>query len=346
MASNSISRKSKLVIGLCLLMILATAAWGLIKWVDLAINAGADDIKLSGKVVDQFGNPLAGARINYYASGEFLIAGSGFGYVFSDQSGKFAIEVHGSSLRVGNIEYPDAMYVGLLEESTGYNDMYVRGNLFWSHQRYDDMRNLQWSDYTPDNPIVFDVWVVDREVAKDNAKHIRWGKRSLRTAHDGRPYTLNFLINDRKLQITEGVSDNGNIVISCARDSMKEGSERNTWEVSLQAVNGGVQSTSDRYLNKAPESGYLPVMEVGRTFGQPDYQHGLYGQRYYFQSNNGDYYGTLFIDYQPFNMPYDFKTEQYEEQFCLISIEFKINTTGNRYLFKDKNLLGKVSNSD
>jgi len=342
MASNNVSRKDKILIGLCLLMILATAAWGLIKWVDLAINAGIEDITFFGKVVDQSGNPLSGAKVHYNAAGKFYGSGSGFGYVFSDQTGNFTIEVHGSSLTIRNIEYTDAMYVGIVEEGAGNSKMYAKGNLFWSYQRYENISNLNWSEYSADNPFVFDVWVVDRKVSEANDKHIRWGKRAIRIAHDGRPYTLNFLTNDSKLQITEGVSDNGNIVISCERDSMEERSERNTWKVTLQAVNGGVQSTGDRYLNMAPESGYLPVMEVARTLDQPDYRPTLHDQRYYFQSNNGDHYGTLFIDYRPFNMPYDFKTEKYGEQFCLISIEFKINTAGGRYLFKDRNLLPRL----
>lgn len=342
MGENVISKNSKISLGLCLSMILATTSWYLINHYVTNNN----DIKLFGTAVNQFGDPLSGAKVHYNVPGNMASAGSGFGYVFTDDSGNFIIDVHGSSLTIRDIEYPDSMYVGLLEKGAGNNKMYAKGNEFRNYQRSQNSDYLDWSEYDVENPFVFDVWVVDGKEAGDNDEHIRWSKTGIRIAHDGRPYTVELITDKRKLQFTEGATENGNIVVSCERDSMEQRSDRGTWKVTLQSVNGGIQSTVDRYLNLAPDTGYLPMIEIYQAVDQADYDYGLYDQRYYFKSNNGDYYGTLFIDYQPFNMPYNFNTEQYEEQFCLLSIEFKINTAGSRYLFKDRDLLVKPSGAN
>ena len=47
------------------------------RWVALALTSGIEEIKFYGRVVDQNGRPLSGAKVHYDAPGKFYASGSG-----------------------------------------------------------------------------------------------------------------------------------------------------------------------------------------------------------------------------------------------------------------------------
>ncbi len=309
------------------------------KWFDLATKAGIEDIMFYGKVVDQHGNPLEGAIVHYDAAGKFYGSGSGLGYVKSDANGHFIIDVHGGSLNVMGAQYPDAMGAASLEgEKTNWGRMYERGHMFWSYKRFKGSKNLVWTDYSADNPFVIDLWVVDRKEADFHDPHIWWTTKDIRISPDGRAYTVKFAEREKVVQITEGVQSDGDLVVSCEHELMTSLEDRGKldWRVTIRPVDGGIQETTDRYLNQAPETGYLPSIEIAQQVGSADYQTRLHDQRYYFTAHNGQMYGSLFNEYEPFNMPFNFKTKEYDAQYCQLYLEFKVNIGGYRYLFKNR----------
>lgn len=310
------------------------------KWSELAFEAGVEEIRFHGRVVDQLGRPLPGATIHYEAAGRFLSKGSGMGTVTSDAGGRFLIEARGDSLTVHNIRHPDAMYVALPEAAAraGSNRMYATGNTFWSYTRRVGGDNLIWSD-SPADPIVFDLWLVDRDEARMHEGEILWRSDYFALPPDGAEHTL--VLGDRgtPFEVIEGRRDEGDLVVRCRAEAMSGHGDRGAWSVTLAPVDGGIQATDDRYLNLAPASGYRASVEVGSPAPVDGEGVNLFGRRFYFSAQEGQRVGALFMDFEPFNLPFNLRTREYGEQYCRIRIEYKVNTAGSRYLFENRRLL-------
>jgi hypothetical protein len=319
---------------------LLVAAWPLLRWIDLALYAGIEDILFYGRVVDQYGKPMSNVTIHYEAPGKFYGSGSGLGSTISDGDGTFTIDVHGSSLRIRGMKHPEAMYVGLIGNSATAR-MYPTSNSFYSFRQTENSGELLWTETSPENPFVFDMWRVELDKAKSEDENISWDKKSIRIGHDGSPYTVKLNVVKRSLQVKPGIDDDGDLIVRCERESMQQHTDRSDWSVTIEPVKGGIQETKDRYLNLAPESGYQPSITVSKKLGEKYYQPSIIEKRYYFTAQNGRVYGTLFNDYRPFNLPNQPKSGDFIPQYCLITFEYKVNRSGSRYLFKDRSLLTK-----
>ena len=313
------------------------------RWMNLALNSGIEEIDFYGKTIDQNGNPIAGAKIGYEAVGKFYAAGSGRGYVISDGSGNFQISARGSSLKIWSIKHPDAMFVRMNVPGAyhGSNDMYPLGNSFFSFDQSDNYSSYLWTDTSPQKPFLFDMWMIDKEEAASNAINISWAAGTIRIAHDGSPYTVKLEIEKRSLKYRLGEGGDGDFIVKCERRTMQEHTDRSDWSVTIEPISGGIQVASDRYLNYAPEAGYLPSLTYSQKLGDEFFWEEVPGQRYYFYAHNEKTYGALLVYYRPFNLPNQLKTGELVPQFCQITFEYKVNRAGSRYLFKDRGLLAK-----
>jgi hypothetical protein len=333
----------QILIGSALLVLLAIAvlpAIQTLQWFDFALNSGIGDIKFYGKVVNQYGKPLPNAKIHYNAIGKFYATGSGPGHVFSDSRGKFIIDVHGSAIDIINIDYPNAMYVAITEEADGGGEMYHKGNIFWGFQKSGRSKNLVWKDYNQKIPFVFDVWVVDQAEAKLQKSNVSWNRSEINIAPDGSPFTVVLTTVKRQIQYFPGTRQDGDLIVNCERESMTVPRDRSDWKITLRPVKGGIQKTADRYLNQAPQTGYLSSVDISRKFGNQNFQAEVHNQRYYFTAQNGEVYGTLFIDFKPFRLSNKSGDNAEVEQYCRLYIEYKVNREGDRNLFKNRrNLL-------
>ena len=310
------------------------------RWMNLALNSGIEDILFYGRVIDQYGDPVPDVRVNYEAPGKFYGTGSGFGHVLSDDAGNFTIDVHGSSVKIWGMEHPEAMYVGMLVGLTG-SRLYPTSNSFYSFRQSVQSSELLWTETSAEDPFIFDIWRVDLDEAESHSQDIEWGESSIRIGHDGSPHTVKLQITKRQFQVTPGITEDGDLIVRCERDSMREKSERGDWSVTVEPIDGGIQEASDRYLNIAPETGYQPSITISERFGEESYQPSIHEQRYYFTAHNGQVFGVLFNDYRPFKLPNQPKSGEFVPQYCLITIEYKVNRAGSRYLFKDRGLLAK-----
>jgi hypothetical protein len=97
------------------------------------------------------------------------------------------------------------------------------------------------------------------------------------------------------------------------------------WSVTISPVNGGgIQETDDLYMNMAPKTGYLPSLTIDRRIGSSSYLPALLNKRYFFTSNDGQDYGSLYVHYEPF--------AREDIDGCIIRFSWKLNTTGSRSL--------------
>lgn len=281
------------------------------------LEAGLEDVEFHGRVVDQHGKPVVGARVNYSIGGALMAAGSGSGIAVTDEQGNFSIRGRGGNLTLNKVEHPEVDFE-YIDQKYQTGDGRRKSMTLWGFQHTKGGDDPIWSDYTKDKPYIFKAWRVGE------FEKVKKGHSSLFLLPDGRVYTIDF--NRRhKGRTTEGEVD-GHIRLSCTRGYMEHNRDWGDWTVTISAVNGGIQSTNDNYLNFAPDAGYQSEITITQTKGAPDYQHTLRNQRYYFAAKNGQVYGSLFINYEPY-------TWSNNQRYCVIRInQYKINANGSRNL--------------
>lgn len=267
------------------------------------------DIELYGRAIDQNGAPAANVKIAYDATSDFLAQGGGRGAVTTDSEGYFIIESHGAMLHL----------TGILDEKYS--------GRFYSDSSNTEARNLpptypDWKAHnTKDKPYLIHVW---RKQGYEGAKR---GKISMLHDIDGSDYTYSLTKSQRdKTRISKGRSDDGQLYISCTRESVEQYRDYRDWRVSIEVNNGGIQETEDYFLNAAPLTGYSSSIVVDMKQGQSDYKHVLREKRYYIVS--GDVYASLLIAMEPYATGGD--------NTCAISIQYKYNSDKSRNLEMDK----------
>lgn len=294
------------------------------RWATLAFEAGISDIAFYGRVIDQYGRPIEGAEVSYEAGGKFLGAGSGFGGIKTDATGRFKIEAKGGHLTIQNIKHPDIMFAAPDPEGArGTSDMYFTQMTFWDYPRTvgNSLNDLVWRDYTKENPYVFDVWRIEHR-----EKVLRAAVFGGVVPPDGSVYTLDLSQSKLRDRVIRSKSDKGHLLVTCMRKlTMEHYQDYDDWQITLTPVQGGIQPTDDRYLNLAPETGYQSSITVGWTLGDSDYRHSLPNQRYYFTAHDGQVYGSLYVNFMPFQ----------REEFCDIEINYKVNLQGSRHLYAE-----------
>ncbi len=106
------------------------------------------------------------------------------------------------------------------------------------------------------------------------------------------------------------------------------------WSLSITVPSGGIIEAKDLYLYKAPLEGYLKKWEKElKRINKGDYIEGFMGRthKFYIMLNDGEYYGRLYIDIDPFFQDYS-----------LLRLEYFVNKEGERNL----NYPLRVTNTD
>ena len=253
-----------------------------------------------GKVVDQYMQPVVGATVELhvvYFDGAVTPAFYPAIYpvrLVTDAQGMFSL-TNQKAMRLSIQSIEKAGYKISNSEQ---------------RQTFDFSRNNPKIDARPDNPVVFKAWKSNPHQA------IIIGKISPKLIPDGRTYTIDFL-NDRVV-VQEGALS-GDLHVEFFREGTTR-ADGASWKVSVEAVQGGIMKTDDRYTYIAPETGYNNTWsyEIHRT------KHRLPDRtvKFYFRSRNGDAYGFLNIWFVPF-----FSTEE-----SRLHIEYRVNPNGSRVL--------------
>lgn len=274
----------------------------------------ASKIVFFGRVIDQYGKPVENAKVDY-SQGVYRSTAT-------NSNGEFKIHGYGKLIRIDSIRHDlidfhhnpaEASY-----SSTSRQDPIAYSLTFYRYIS-EGSNLLSYSTTTKDSPHIFKAWRIEK-----NTKNIvHKGKLLDRMVADGRIYTIDFRKKSERL--IEG-SHRGQLRASCKRKMLKtkvERREHNDWEFILEAVDGGIQETSDYYLNAAPNEGYKKKITVKYLAGEKNYKHYFINNRYYFKSNNGNEVGAIFLELEPFG----------KMELCTLMIHlYKYNNKGSHNL--------------
>jgi hypothetical protein len=294
------------------------------RYFGIGFKAGMLPLDFYGKIIDQHGLPVAGAKMRYELGGKFLAPGKGAGLLETDEEGRFEIHSEGGSLVLYGIDHPKArlFYPPPRRRPTdNTTDSPQRVSIrILGYQETSGGNNLLWTDTSPEKPHVFTAWRVD------NYEAVQSGSASAGIKSDGRVYTYDFTKKDKAGRYDpypmEGLKE-GQLRVSCQRDPIENRRDYKDWSVTISPVEGGIQATDDYFLSLAPESGYQASITIEKNIGSKDYSPIAYAQRFYFVANNGQTYGSLYININP---------HKKADQCAIFITQYKINENGSRSL--------------
>jgi len=248
-----------------------------------------------GKVIDQHGEPVMGAKITGYYSyyplipnGDFTSSSKGFERV-SDANGLFSIlDKKGISIRIGLIEKEGYEF----EKSRLY--MFDRGGI----KMLKEIGN-------PDKPVIFKAW------EKTEAEHLVSLEKRVYLSFDGQKIAVDLHVKSCGAQSDFTVS----VIRSGSRINPAD------WQVVLEVAGGGLIESSDLFMNLAPESGYQSKVVISNKRSDENYTSQA-DKKYFLKSKNGKSYASLEMQIRPF----------FNNSESAIFMKYRLNPNGSRNL--------------
>lgn len=242
------------------------------RFVELAASR-AVEIDFFGKIIDQYGEPVAGAIVEFYGTSGFLVEGSGFGKAQTDINGIFHIsDSSGTKLSFKKL-YKNGYEIKL---SSGSN-----GNIFESYQRFDD--SLLLDNYSSKSTaFVFDAW-----------------KKEIIANILSSGYNKAFLINNKDYWVDftiMGVKQS----LGKTPDSMKVNFSQDGDDITLHLsmLEGKLLETEKtQYMNIAPESGYQN--EYFYTFNGSERGNKPTSKYFFYKTAGKGFYGRVEMVIRP-----------------------------------------------
>ena len=224
-------------------------------------------IEFYGKVIDQYGQPIEGARAFLGAADQILGKGSDYTRV-SDENGFFSITGIGGA------------YLTVSVSKIGYDRFFERSNGTFRYGKQDPRLRPAPSK---DKPAVF----VLRKKAEPEPLTIFNKAYGLRK--DGTPLGISMKFgHPARQRAAEHTEIKADVTFQCWVDSDKPTLPFNKesqydWRFRISVPGGGVQERIDpEWQFEAPEEGYQPYLEVNMSKDLPD--HIVNGVRWYHQS--------------------------------------------------------------
>jgi hypothetical protein len=228
-------------------------------------------ISFYGKVVDQEGKPVIGAKVSF----DFIISHMAENrtettpmIMQTDQDGRFLMTgVTGYGIDKVSIEKEG--YELSPKTSTGY--------VFGFNPDYKP---------NPNNPMVFKMW---KKRGKEPLVGSAWHGK---VACDGAAH---------RFDLSNGhPSADGNFEITCLRTPVNlppANIKPYTYKFQITVIGGGIQATDDEFTYLAPETGYSPTLTYGQTADDPKWDRRTpIPKEYYIKTANG-HYGRLSADW-------------------------------------------------
>jgi len=271
------------------------------------------DLDFYGKVIDQDGNSVSNANIDYSVASLYRFSTTSSGSVETDRSGLFNIKASGYSISLKMPKHPE-LSNKFLTGTVGSSLSSGQSILLEPNDFGDGIQS--WKGYTKKNPYIIRAWKVK------SYEKIFHKRKNLFLAPDGSVYSFLQKNSYGKMALKKGRSSEGYLMFSCVRDESKLAEKNGAWEVTIDPVEGGILETTDVVLNEAPLDGYQPnlsiVMDDKEKYGSSI----LKNKKYYFKSNKNRVYGSLVITFDPYAKKSD----------CIIDVNYKINPNGSRNL--------------
>jgi protocatechuate 3,4-dioxygenase beta subunit len=258
-------------------------------------------IEFYGKVVDQNGNPVVGARVK----GGVVVEKVWYGgenedyFTSTDLAGDFSFKgMKGAHLSVWISK--DGY------EFRSNNKLFIYSLLYGPNERYTP---------NPNNPVVFTVW---KEKGPEKLIHTTLNRVGIPV--DGTPVTFD-------LETGKKVANGGDLTVKLTRNPIRlQPAQRFDWTVTLAVVNGGLIEMNDVYPNEAPAEGYHPVVTIDMPANAPDWQRSV-TRSFYFTSRSEKNYGRMSLKISAFAEPPP----------TGLTVDAYINNNGSRNLEFDPN---------
>jgi hypothetical protein len=260
-------------------------------------------VKMFGRVIDQHGVPVAGAKVRMVISGGGTFApGTGRTYFVTDENGLIEVTGKGQRVAILDVEHPQLSAVYFKYPGMEIKDKSVGLNAVGTHGA-----ETSWETYnSPENPYVIPVWRVEK------FEKVIVGTGGYAPEPGGKPF------------------ERRGIATTCVRDpriaDLHWRKQTGSWAVTFNPINGGIQETKDFYLNEAPVEGYQPELTVSMERGSPGYKVNINKPKsyyYYYTEKGKRIYGSIEVTFDP----YLYKDE------CRVTIKkYKFNPSGSRNL--------------
>jgi hypothetical protein len=265
--------------------------------------ANQDPQDFYGKVIDQDGNPLAGASV----TGELVLNDGSYGGIqvkkhntVTDSGGLFEFTgLHGAGL-------------GVTISKPGYENE-------WKNDAY---KSPNGGRSSPTDRTIYKMWSTNIHEA------LITGNKSFEAVPDGRPYFIN--LTDGTISESAG----GDLKVWIQYTNQPVRGQLYDWSAGIEVINGGLWEVPQAAMNSgfigeppfamysAPEDGYVSSFQhSGQIKGG---QSGEIGNRFfYLHLNNGKEYGRMSINlFAPYGRLHP----------GLIRISYAINPSGSRIL--------------
>jgi hypothetical protein len=263
-------------------------------------------VKMYGRVIDQHGQPVVGAKVQMVISGGGTFApGTGRTYFLTDENGLFVVSGKGQRIGILDVEHPQLSAVYFKYPGLNRKDTSAGLDAVGTHGE-----ESSWETYnSSDNPFVIPVWRVDK------FEKVKVGSGGFHPLPDG-------TLSERATRL--------GIVTTCVRDpkisDLHWREQTGSWAVTFKPINGGIQETEDFYLNEAPTEGYQPELTVAMERDSPGYK--VYTIRpksyyYYYMEKGKRIYGSIEVTFNPY----------LHQDECSVTVKkYKLNPSGSRDL--------------
>jgi hypothetical protein len=214
-------------------------------------------IEFYGKVIDENGNTVAGAKISFHWVETPAENGNRGTNTESDAEGLFSLTGQRG---------PD-LSVSISKE--GYYG--TRGSA-----KYGPFGNPEFSP-DPRNPVVFTL------KKKGSPEPLLALKRNYAVSRGGKPLSIDLVTG----ATTAG--ETGNLVVQCWTDDHgKRSGEKYDWRCIVTIPGNGLTQTDDQFPFLAPENGYTPSVEINMPSDRADWKSDV-DLKFYYQLADGRY---------------------------------------------------------
>lgn len=253
-------------------------------------------IEFYGRVIDQDGNPVAGAKVRGAAEivERWMDQRWDERFVTSDAGGYFHFSgLHGQRLVVS-------------PNKEGYE--YKSENSLFSYSGLTAEKERHRPD--PKTPVVFTMWKL---AGPEELTHARF--RRAEVPVDGTPTSFD-LVTAKK------VPAGGDLIVKIERHPLHiQRGQRFDWKAILEVPTGGIIQHDDVYPNRAPSEGYASRFTIDMPGTSAEWQSSA-TRSFYVKARDATLYARMTLRI----------TADYEPPPTGVSLEAWVNTTGSRNL--------------